>query len=93
MNTNEKIKFDTNEDILFQISMIIYYRHNSNIANINDNLGDFYSYRDLEKAEFFEMKDEKELLELAVKQLQQENKQLLKFKRRYLNRRKNKKWI
>jgi len=73
---NEEIKFDTNEDILFQIAMITYERHNSTIASINDNLGDMYSYKDLEEAEKCELEDEKHLLELAIKQLQQENQQL-----------------
>lgn len=73
---NENNKFDTNEDILFQISMIIYERHNSNIASINDHLGDIFCYKDLEDAERYELEDEKHLLEIAIKQLQQENQQL-----------------
>lgn len=74
---NEKeIVFDTNEDILFQIAMITYSRHNSTIALINDHLGEMYSYKDLEDSKKLELEDEKHLLELAVQQLQQENQQL-----------------
>lgn len=80
VSTNEEeMKFDTNEDILFQIAMTIYDKHNSNIASINDNLGNIFSYKDLEDAEKAELEDEKRLLELAVKQLQQERKILIKY--------------
>lgn len=85
---NEEIKFNTNEDVLYQIAMIIYDRHNSNIASINEHLGDMFSYKDLEDAERYELEDEKHLLELAVKQLQQENNKLRKAnekKKQYLS--------
>lgn len=73
---NNDIKFDTNGDILYEIAMIIYDRHNSDIASINDHLGEIYSYQDLQNAERCELEDEKHLLELAVKQLQRENSKL-----------------
>lgn len=76
VSMNNDIKFDTNGDILYEIAMIIYDRHNSNIASINDHLGEIYCYQDLQNAERCELEDEKHLLELAVKQLQEENKKL-----------------
>lgn len=73
---NKDIVFDTNEDVLFQVAMIIYDRHNDSIASINDHLGEIFSYRDLEDAERAELEDEKDLLTIAVQQLQKENKRL-----------------
>lgn len=76
---NDDIKFDLEEDILLQIAMITYDRHNSTIADIYDHLGDIYSYSDLEDAKIHSLKDENHLLELAVIQLQEEIIELKKL--------------
>lgn len=69
----DEVKFNTNEDVLYQIGMMLYQECNDEIASINENLGDRCSYQDLIDAELYEKKKEKELLQLAVKQLQNEN--------------------
>ena len=58
-NTFDKVEFD--------ISMELYMKHNSDIATINDNLGDIYSYKDLEDAEDYLLHDELELYKKALK--------------------------
>ncbi len=74
----EEIKFDTNEDILLQIAMKSYEKHNDKLCSINEYLGEIYSYKDLVDAEELQVHYEKHLGEIAIKQLQQENKQLRK---------------
>lgn len=73
---NKEVKFNLDEDILFQIAMMTYSECNSEIATIYDHLGEEYGYSDLQDAKEYELKYEKNLLEKAVKQLQEENKEL-----------------
>lgn len=49
LSTFEKIEFD--------IEMKMYMKHNDKIASIYDNLGDVYSYKDLEEAQALEEHD------------------------------------
>ena len=72
----EEIKFDLNEDIFLQIAMMSYAKHNDKLCSINEHLGEIYSYKDLVDAEELQEHYEKHLGEIAIKQLQQENKQL-----------------
>ena len=52
------IKFKSTFDkIEFDIDMKMYMKHNSKIASIYDNLGDAYSYKDLEYATLLEKYD------------------------------------
>lgn len=76
---SEKEVFNTNEDVLYQIAMIIFWRHNDKIASINDHLGESYSYSDLQDAETYRLEDENSLMSQAVMQLQQEKKDLIKY--------------
>lgn len=75
---NKEVKFNLDEDILFQIAMMTYSECNSEIATIYDHLGEEYGYSDLQDAKEYELKYEKDLLEKAVKQLQEENQELKK---------------
>ncbi len=87
-NQSEKITFNTNEDMLFQIAMMSFDKYNNRIATMNDHLGEEVSYQDVEGAKNAQINYEKELLEKAVKQLQQENtnlKQALIDIRKYIN--------
>ncbi len=74
--SEEDIKFDLNEDILFQIEMMSYAKHNDKLCSINEHLGEIYSYKDLVDAEELQQQYEKHLGEIAIKQLEQENNQL-----------------
>ena len=74
--SKEEIKFDLNEDIFLQIAMMSYAKHNDKLCSINEHLGEIYSYKDLVDAEELQEHYEKHLGEIAIKQLQQENKQL-----------------
>ena len=66
----EEIKFNINEDILYQIAMMSYNKYNNQIANANDHIGDIYSRQDIEEMEKCELEYEKHLGEIAIKQLQ-----------------------
>jgi hypothetical protein len=68
MNKEEYDKLSTFDKIDFDIAMKMYMEHNSTIATINDNLGDMYSYRDLEEAERLEEHDELEEYKKALKE-------------------------
>lgn len=67
----KEVKFNLDEDILFQIAMMTYSECNSEIATIYDHLGEEYGYSDLRDAKEYELKYEKDLLEKAVSQLQE----------------------
>lgn len=58
--TEEQLK----KDILFQIDMQLYSEFNDKFCEINDHLGDVYTYKDLENAE------------KEINKLKQENEQL-----------------
>lgn len=73
---NKEVKFNLDEDILFQIAMMTYSECNSEIATIYDHLGEEYGYSDLRDAKEYELKYEKDLLEHAVSQLQYEYNKL-----------------
>lgn len=72
----KEVKFNLDEDILFQIAMMTYSECNSEIATIYDHLGEEYGYSDLRDAKEYELKYEKDLLERAVSQLQAEYNKL-----------------
>lgn len=74
-----EIKFDLDGDILYEIAMELFWEHNSHIAGINDHLGDIYSYSDLKDAEEAEMRDEIGLLHQAVKQLQDDRRNIINY--------------
>lgn len=76
---NKDVVFDMDEDIVYQIDMIMFGRHNDHIATINEYLGEVYGYDDLIDAQQSELEDNKQLLELAIRQLQQERKDLIKY--------------
>lgn len=73
---NEELIFNTNEDIVFQIEMLSYIRFNDQIASMNENLGDIYSYKDIDEIKIYQTEYEKRLSYQAIQQLQQENTQL-----------------
>lgn len=54
MNKEDYDKLSTFDKIEFDIEMKIYMEHNDRIASIYDNLGDVYSYKDLEDAKALE---------------------------------------
>ncbi len=68
MNKEDYDKLSTFNKIDFDIAMKMYMEHNHHIAIINDNLGDIYSYRDLEEAERAEERDTLEEYKKALKQ-------------------------
>lgn len=73
----KEVKFNLDEDILFQIAMMTYAKCNSEIATIYDHLGEEYGYSDLQAAKEYELRYEKDLLERAVAQLQDEYNKLI----------------
>lgn len=56
------------EKIMFDIAMQLYDEFNDKLCEINDHLGDVYSYRDLEDVEKAEKEREIVLLRNAVKE-------------------------
>lgn len=71
------------KDVLFQISMQLYDEFNDKLCEINEHLGDIYTYKDLQVVENAEKERERMLLRGAIKKqgteinkLKQENEQL-----------------
>lgn len=62
MNNEEKIK-----DILFQIDMQLYDEFNDKFCEINEHLGDIYTYKNLEDLKQAEKDKERKLLREAIK--------------------------
>lgn len=60
------------KDILFDIDMQLYDEFNDKFCEMNDNLGDIYSLRDVEEVEKAEKEKEIQLLREAVRKLQKE---------------------
>lgn len=58
------------EDILYDIEMQLYMEFNDDIATMYDHLGDIYSYKDIEDKKQAEQQRKIELMENAIKQLQ-----------------------
>ena len=58
------------KDILYDIEMQLYMEFNDTIATMNDHLGDIYSYKDIEDTKQAEKDRKIELMEKAIKQLQ-----------------------
>ena len=59
-------------DILFQIDMQLYDEFNDKLCEINEHLGDIYSYKDLDDVEKAEKEKEIKLLREAIKKQQKE---------------------
>lgn len=53
-------------DILFQIDMILYNEFNDKFCEINEHLGDIYTYKDLEDIKQCEADKERKLLREAI---------------------------
>lgn len=74
MNKEDYDKLSTFDKIEFDIEMKMYMEHNDKIASIYDNLGDFYSYKDLEEAKSLEehetLKEYKKALKEKCEQLE-----------------------
>ena len=73
MNKEDYDKLSTFDKIEFDIEMKMYMKHNDKIASIYDNLGDVYSYKDLEEAKALE---EHETLQEYKKALKEKCEQL-----------------
>lgn len=67
---SEEIKFDFNEDIIYQIEMMSYMNYNDRLCSINEHFGEIYSYQDLQDMEQAQLHYEKDLTYKAIKQLQ-----------------------
>ena len=78
MSDEEKLK----EDILFQIDMQLYDEFNDKLCEINEHLGDIYTYRDLQDIKEAEKERERSLLREAIKELQKEIYRLQNIKRK-----------
>ena len=74
MNKEDYDKLSTFDKIEFDIEMKMYMEHNDKIASIYDNLGDVYSYKDLEEAKALEehetLKEYKKALKEKCEQLE-----------------------
>lgn len=72
LSTFDKIEFD--------IEMKMYMKYNDKIASIYDNLGDVYSYKDLEEAKSLEehetLQEYKKVLKEKCEQLEQKDKKI-----------------
>ena len=68
MSEEEYKKLNTYEKIEYDIEMKMYMEHNNKIATINDNLGDMYSYKDLEEAIQLEEHDTLQEYKKALKE-------------------------
>ena len=71
------------KDVLFQIDMQLYSEFNDKFCEINEHLGDVYTYKDLQDLENAEKEKEITLLRKAIQKqnaeinkLKQENEQL-----------------
>lgn len=81
--TNEEKKI-IEKDILFQIDMELYDKFNDKFCEINDNLGDIYTYRDLEELKQAEKNEEIRLLRKAIKELESDNYECNNIIREYI---------
>lgn len=74
MNKEDYDKLSTFDKIEFDIEMKMYMEHINKIASIYDNLGDVYSYKDLEEAKALEehetLKEYKKALKEKCEQLE-----------------------
>lgn len=70
---NEEIE----KDIIMQIEMESYMKFNDTIANMNDHLGEIFSYSDIRDVQERQLQFEKDL---AYKQLTKEHQALLDIK-------------
>lgn len=68
MELSEEEKLKT--DILFQIDMQLYDEFNDKLCEINEHLGDIYTYKDLQDVKEVEKERERSLLIEAIKKLQ-----------------------
>lgn len=64
------------KDILFQIDMQLYDEFNDMFCEINEHLGDVYTYNDLREIEEAEREKERKLLRNAITNLQNRIKEL-----------------
>lgn len=78
LSDEEKLK----TDILFQIDMQLYNEFNDKLCEINEHLGDIYTYKDLQDGKEAEKERERSLLIEAVKELQKEIEKLQNIKRK-----------
>ena len=78
LSEEEKLK----TDILFQIDMQLYDEFNDKLCEINEHLGDIYTYKDLQDIENAEKEKERILLREAIKELQKEIYRLQNIKRK-----------
>lgn len=78
MREEEKLK----TDILFQIDMQLYDEFNDKLCEINEHLGEIYTYKDLQDIENAEKEKERILLREAIKELQKEIYRLQNIKRK-----------
>lgn len=62
-------------DILYDIDMQLYDEFNDKLCEINEHLGDIYTYKDKADVEDAEKSKERQLLREAVKKLQKELEQ------------------
>lgn len=72
LSDEEKLR----EDILFQIDMQLYDEFNDKLCEINEHLGDIYTYKDLQDIKEAEKEKERSLLRKAIKELQKEIEEL-----------------
>lgn len=82
LSEEEKLK----TDILFQIDMQLYDEFNDKLCEINEHLGDIYTYKDLQDIENAEKEKERILLRKAVKELQKELEELKSIASEFTNR-------
>ena len=75
----EKVKFDVNSDIIYDIEMMSYAAYNDKIACMNDHLGEIYGYTDVDNMEKAQLEYEKNLAYQAIKQLQSNWRELKEF--------------
>ena len=78
LSEEEKLK----TDILFQIDMQLYDEFNDKLCEINEHLGEIYTYKDLQDIENAEKEKERILLREAIKELQKEIYRLQNIKRK-----------
>lgn len=69
-------KEEIEKDILFQIDMQLYDEFNDKFCEINEHLGDVYTYNDLRDIEEAEKEKERTLLRGAIAKLQNRIKEL-----------------
>lgn len=67
---------DIKNNILFEIDMQLYYEFNDKFCEINDHLGDVYTYKDLQDLKEAENAKERKLLREAIQNLINRNKEL-----------------